>query len=243
MLLEADFDWRIPLVVLGAGRARRMGAMGARGSKVALPLDPGKRTRLLDVLAGAWAPWASELWLVVRRDDPEVRELLYAQPVPGRLIVQPEPRGTAAALAAMAEELPERFLVVLGDCLLDGRIEGPRAPFPGVAVWPGADPDSIRANYGVRMDGDRVLEVEEKPARTLSNWVCGLGVYFFDRTLLQTMQSLAPDARGNCELTDGLAKALVSGLELTAARLTGRYVNINTAADLERAAQWFRPSP
>ncbi|HOX44664.1 MAG TPA: sugar phosphate nucleotidyltransferase [Myxococcota bacterium] len=239
MRLEAGFDWRVPLVVLGAGRARRLGRLAAGRSKVALRLREDRPERLLDVLVEAWAPWASELWLVVRSEDEELARLLAEQPIPGRLVLQPEPRGTAAAVAAMAAELPARFLVVLGDCLVAGRMAGPASPFAGLAVWPGAARNAVRANYAVRLAGERVLAVEEKPAEPGPEQVCGLGVYFFDRALLEAMCELPPDRQGRREITDGLAFALGSGVALWATRLHGRYVNVNNPDDLRQAGGWF----
>ncbi len=72
--LEADFEWRAPLVVLGAGLARRMGPGHAGRSKVLLPIRPKEPGgRLLDGIVGAWLPWASELILVVRQLDADGR--------------------------------------------------------------------------------------------------------------------------------------------------------------------------
>ncbi len=241
-LLEADFDWRVPLVVLGAGLARRMGPQRAGRSKVELPIRPGDpRGLLLDGIVGAWAPWASELILVSRTSDPRLERLMGRQPLPARTHLQPEPLGTTSALLGLRDELPERFLVVLGDCLFDGRLRAAASCFPGLAVWPQAEPSATRANYGVRLRGTRVLELEEKPARGAADQVCGLGAYFLDRALLSLLERQAPDARGRRELTDGLALALAQGIDLHAVQLSGRYFNINTPDDLARAQTWFGP--
>ncbi len=238
--LEADFEWRAPLVVLGAGLARRMGPDHAGRSKVLLPIRPGEPDgRLLDGIVGAWRPWASEVILVVRRLDEDIQRLVERQPLAARVLVQPEPEGTSSALLGLADQLPERFVVVLGDCLLDGRLAAPAGCFPGLVVWPAAGPDVLRANYSVQVDGPRVVGLEEKPARGGPDRVCGLGAYFLDRAILQRLARQAPDGHGRRELTEGLQLALSQGTDLAAVELTGRYANINTPADLTQARSWF----
>src|SRR5690625_7537237 len=61
-------------------------------------------------------------------------------------------------------------------------------------------PDPER--YGVaRFDGDRVVEVLEKPKTPPSDWAV-TGIYFFDGRVFDIIRTLKPSDRGEYEITD-----------------------------------------
>lgn len=240
-MLEAPFKWRVPLVVLGAGKGRRLGPAAGGLPKILLEIgDHARRAQgitLLDLLVRAWKPWVSRLHLVVADGEP-VREVLGRLQLPSQVHLQPEPDGTVNALLRLFECLPERFVVVLGDCLLRGRMESAEDPFPGVGVWREADQTSIMANFAVGSSAGWVTEVEEKPGQA-GDRLCGMGVYFLDRNFLEAVSDLPPNSRGRRELTDALAHFLAKGGLLRTSFFSGSYVNVNTPTDLERARQLF----
>ncbi|HUU00766.1 MAG TPA: sugar phosphate nucleotidyltransferase [Myxococcota bacterium] len=230
------------MVVLGAGKGRRLGSASGGAPKILLPIVTGSNETpsltLLDLLVRAWKPWASRLHLVVGDTGP-VREALRRQPLPSEIHLQPEPDGTVNALLRLAERLPERFVVVLGDCLLRGRIEAPAGgPFPGIGVWKEADRASVSANFAVSVSEERITAVEEKPGEAGSR-LCGMGLYFLNRDFLETVADLPSNNRGRRELTDALDHFLARGKTLHASVFSGSYVNINTPADLQRARLLF----
>lgn len=241
-MLEAPFKWRVPLVVLGAGKGQRMGSASGGLPKVLLSIVPAADGRpectALDLLVRAWKPWASELHLVASRETDRVRAALERLPLSSSLHIQPNPDGTVNALLRLAKSLPERFVVLLGDCLIRGRFNGPDVSFPGIGVWQQADPDSVRANYAVTLREQHVAAVEEKPARAEEK-LCGMGVYFLDQGFLEKVADLPADRRGRRELTDALEHFIARGGRLHASILSGEYVNINTPADLQRARRLF----
>jgi dTDP-glucose pyrophosphorylase len=242
-MLEAPFKWRVPMVVLGAGKGRRLGTASGGIPKILLPIVPAsnemQQHTLLDLLVRSWKPWASRLYVVASADTGLIRAALKRQPLPGEIHLQPEPDGTVNALLSLVRHLPERFIVVLGDCLLGGRFDDPiGGPFPGVGVWQEADPDSIRANFAVSLDAERIKAVEEKPGK-VDGRQCGMGVYFLDRGFLESIADLPLNAHGRRELTDALEYFLANGGELRASNFSGSYINRNTPADLQRARQLF----
>ena len=57
-------------------------------------------------------------------------------------------------------------------------------------------------SYGVAViAGDRVVRIEEKPARPSTRWAV-TGCYFYDADVFAIVDSLAPSARGELEITD-----------------------------------------
>jgi dTDP-glucose pyrophosphorylase len=241
-MLSTSFEWRHPLVLLGAGDGRRLGAEGGGQPKLLLPLasGPGGPRTVLDVVIGAWRPWASEVLVVAAARTDPLLSALARHEVDSSVVVQPRPDGTLNALMLLADRLPERFTVLLGDCLMRGRLQGPPQPFRGLGVWEDADPDAIRDNYAVALLDDKILSVQEKPDH-VTDELCGMGVYFLDRAFLDAVRRLPNDGQGRREMTDALGFYLARGGELEVARLRGRYVNINTPDDLGRARQIFGP--
>lgn len=241
-MLSTSFEWRHPLVLLGAGDGRRLGAEGGGQPKLLLPLSSGPdgpRT-VLDVVLEAWRPWISELIVVAAAPTEPLLSGLARHEVDSSVVVQPRPDGTLNALMLVADRLPERFTVLLGDCLMQGRLQGPPQPFRGLGVWEDADPEAARDNYAVRLVDDKILSVQEKPD-LVTDELCGMGVYFLDGPFLDAARGLPSDGQGRREMTDALSFYLARGGELEVARLRGHYINVNTPADLRRARQIFGP--
>lgn len=56
--------------------------------------------------------------------------------------------------------------------------------------------------YGVaEIEGDRVVNIVEKPKNPQSNWAV-IGIYFYDNTVFDYIRELHPSARGELEITD-----------------------------------------
>jgi glucose-1-phosphate thymidylyltransferase len=51
------------------------------------------------------------------------------------------------------------------------------------------------------LDGDRIVGIEEKPARPKSPYAV-TGIYLFDGTVFEKVRSLVPSRRGELEITD-----------------------------------------
>jgi dTDP-glucose pyrophosphorylase len=195
---------------------------------------------VLDELLDTWKPWTSEVFVVAALQAPPLLDGLKHHAIPSTVVVQPEPDGTLNALMLLADSLREHFIVVLGDCLVAGHLSGPSRPFRGVGVWDDSDEGTVSRNYSVRLDGDLVREVEEKP-RAPSGALCGMGLYFLDREFLDASRDAPKDQHGRREMTDALQFFISRGGQLQVARLRGEYVNINTPVELDRARRLFGP--
>jgi glucose-1-phosphate thymidylyltransferase len=119
---------------------------------------------------------------------------------------QPEPNGLAQAFVIGREHVGrDPVALVLGDNIFYGRgfgrmlSEHTRPDGGLVFAYHVSDPE----RYGVvEFDTDnRVLSIEEKPAKPKSNYAVP-GLYFYDNEVLDIAASLKPSARGEYEITD-----------------------------------------
>lgn len=119
--------------------------------------------------------------------------------------VQDQAGGIAEALA-LGEGFAagDSVCVVLGDNIFEDSIVQDVADFraqkKGARVMLKQVHDPQR--YGVaRFDGDRVVEVLEKPKTPPSDWAV-TGIYFFDERVFDIIRTLKPSERGEYEITD-----------------------------------------
>jgi glucose-1-phosphate thymidylyltransferase len=118
-----------------------------------------------------------------------------------------EGEGGIANALAQAEDFvrDEDICVILGDNILDSDIGFARNSFErqraGARILLKEVPDPERFGVPVFDNDDRIIRIEEKPARPRSPYAV-IGVYFYDRTVFDRIRSLKPSARGEYEITD-----------------------------------------
>ena len=117
--------------------------------------------------------------------------------------VQDEAGGIAQALG-LAENFAggDTMTVILGDNVFEDDLTDAVAGYPGegasIMLKEVGDP----TRYGVaELDGNRIVGIEEKPARPKSN-LCVTGVYMFDAKVFDYIHTLKPSGRGELEITD-----------------------------------------
>jgi dTDP-glucose pyrophosphorylase len=148
-------------------------------------------------------------------------------------------RGLATALLAIEPLVDERFVLILGDELYletnhAGLVDSPEA-LAVCALLPSDDPEVIRKNYGVVLDGERITSLVEKPETPPSPWA-GCGTWVLDPAVFAHAHATAPSARtGRLELVDVLDRAARSGEVVLPFPLEGHYLNVNTVEDLNQA--------
>ena len=129
---------------------------------------------------------------------------------------QPRPEGLAQAFIIGRQFAGDgRVALALGDNIFYGahfsdslREAAGRAAGATVFGYQVRDPE----RYGVVEfdESNRVLSLEEKPARPRSSWAV-TGLYFFDNQVLDIAAGLKPSARGELEIVDVMLEYLRRG--------------------------------
>jgi len=127
--------------------------------------------------------------------------------------------------------------VVLGDNIIEGNIrsacEAYREQGKGAKILLKKVHDPER--FGVpELDGDRVLRIEEKPKEPKSDFAV-VGIYFYDATVFDVIETLVPSDRGELEITD-VNNYYIERNEMTWNALDGWWTDAGTFESLLRAS-------
>ncbi|HNZ49451.1 MAG TPA: sugar phosphate nucleotidyltransferase [Candidatus Hydrogenedentes bacterium] len=140
-----------------------------------------------------------------------------------RYVEQKEQRGTGHAVLQTADAVKGPFLVLNGDDMYDPADLQKLAFQPDAAL---AREVESPERFGIfEIDGDnRVLGLEEKPARPRSN-LANIGAYSFTPDIFGLLEKVAPSPRGEIEVTDAVhERALKDVFRVIHAR--GYYLSI-----------------
>lgn len=151
--------------------------------------------------------------------------------------VQDEAGGIAQALA-LGEDFAAggSVCVILGDNVFEDSLvphaDAYRAQQGGARVVLKAVKDPER--FGVaRTDGDRVVEILEKPANPPSD-LAVTGIYFYDARVFDAIRGLKPSARGEYEITD-VNNWYINDGSMTFGRFDGWWTDAGTFPSYHRA--------
>ncbi len=151
-----------------------------------------------------------------------------------------EGEGGIADALKLAEDFADggKIVVILGDNIIEMNIKKAVADFftqpTGAKVLLKEVPDPQR--FGVaRLDGDRVVEIIEKPKDPPSN-LAVTGIYMYDRDVFDFARNLKPSARGELEITD-VNNAYLERGDLTYETLEGWWTDAGTFESLYRATK------
>ena len=200
-------------------RALRLVCDDLRITRVVVLLASGDRA--LERLASGWPRNYSGVTVtVVTIDDPTI--------------------GLARGILAARWHLTEPFVVVLPDeVYLRANHADLPCLAPGALALCGALPaqpgHAIARNYSLRVQDGRIVGLTEKPPRPEDGWL-GCGTFVFAPEVLDVLARAAARAgAGPLELIDLLDNEARRGARIELFALTGEYVNVNTAADWQRA--------
>jgi glucose-1-phosphate thymidylyltransferase len=150
-----------------------------------------------------------------------------------------EGEGGIADALALAEHFAdgEKICVILGDNIIEGSIREAVTAFErqerGARILLKQVQDAER--FGVaEMEGDRIVGIEEKPARPKSNHAV-IGIYMYDGTVFDKVKTLVPSGRGELEITD-VNNAYIREGSMTFSHLDGWWTDAGTFESLLRAA-------
>lgn len=131
----------------------------------------------------------------------------------------------------------EPICVVLGDNIIEGNVvqaaEDFRRQEKGAKILLKEVHDPQR--FGVpEIDGEKVLQIEEKPKNPKSNFAV-IGIYFFDNSVFEIIKTLKPSERGELEITD-VNNHYINRGEMTWSKLDGWWTDAGTFESLRHAS-------
>ncbi len=144
--------------------------------------------------------------------------------------------GGLAYAVGLAEDFvgDDNCVVIFGDNILEYNIIKDIQDFEsGAKIFLKQVSDPER--FGVaELDGDKVVNIEEKPSVPKSNWA-SIGVYIYDSEVFNRIKNLKPSPRGELEITD-LNNIYVKNGEMQAAFIKGFWFDAGTHESLVEAA-------
>lgn len=152
------------------------------------------------------------------------------------VVVQSKPNGLAAAYSLAIPFLDgSPSLLYLGDCLLTGGashlVDQHLSSGADVTVMVHEVDDPGRYGIVEVDDRGRVTSLVEKPADPRSNLAI-VGVYAFQPTIADAVESIAPSARGEYEITDAIQHLVDRGGTVRWSALEGWWIDTGTVADV-----------
>jgi glucose-1-phosphate thymidylyltransferase len=131
----------------------------------------------------------------------------------------------------------ESVCVVLGDNIIENNIKQAKEDYEkqgkGAKILLKQVHDPNR--FGVpELDGERVLNIEEKPQNPKSDFAV-IGIYFFDNTVFDIIKTLVPSNRGELEITD-VNNHYINRGEMTWNELDGWWTDAGTFESLLHAS-------
>jgi glucose-1-phosphate thymidylyltransferase len=150
-------------------------------------------------------------------------------------VVQEKQLGTAHAIAQAAGAVDDGFVVLNGDRIIEpsaitsvcDRLE--RDGGPVLTVTRSTDSGA----YGVvELDGDRVVDITEKPREATSELI-NAGVYGFERSIFDSIEATPADDAGERQVTDTLGRFAADG-GIAAVRYGGLWEDVSHLWDVTR---------
>jgi len=89
----------------------------------------------------------------------------------------------------------------------------------------------------VEFDDNKIIGVEEKPARPKSNWITA-GFYMFDERVFDIIKKLKPSARGEYEISD-LVDFYIKEGTITYEKIKNAWFDVGTIESLHKASDFI----
>lgn len=194
--------------------------------------------RLLDRLVEAGY---SEALIVIGYRGDLIEDYFRNYRLPLRFVRQPVLNGTAtAALLARDFVGGDDFLLTFGDILADAEVyrdilDRLRQESAAEAILGVKQVDDPFQGAAVYVDPEgRVTRIVEKPPRgsSTTHWNSA-GIYAFRPSIFEPLQQAPKSARGEYELTSGVAQLIESGKLLRLFPIVGQWRDIGRPEDLE----------
>jgi len=227
-------------VIAAAGAGTRLGALGQRHSKAMVPI--AGRPLIDWVIRRLRAALVERAIVVAHAQDRALIEFLRATHPDASIALQDERRGIADAVCRALPQLgaDTAYLACACDSLIAAEdiaavaARGVRTPHAAVIGVLAMDPGASAARSAVRLDGERVVEIVEKPPPgSAASDLVGAPLYWLPRALDRYLDA-TPARGGERYVSSALADYIAGGGVVLAVRLRGR-IEVTTADDVERA--------
>jgi len=200
-------------VILAAGEGSRMRPLTSSRPKVMLPL--ANRPIMEHLLSSLTRAGCTRVVMVIGYRAERVREYFGNGEKWGVALDychQPEPSGTADAIARVKDMVKGRFLVVNGDSVFqpDDLRSLMNLPGAGIGLIEVADTTGLGV---VTIDGDRITHIYEKMSRPPTK-LANVGAYLFTPEVFDAVENLAVSDRGEYELPGALEKMIENGCSI-----------------------------
>jgi len=219
-------------VILCAGRGTRIAPCSNEIPKIMLKI---KGKPILDYVINYWKNYTDDFIFVVGYKKDLVIDYVSSLNIKSRFIEQKEQRGIADAVLCVKNYVDKNFLIVLGDCIFNGKFNFTDDFDQKLGVCKTSDKDFIRNNYSVEINKGCICNVIEKP-KDIVNDFCGMGVYFLNSKVFNYISKTKPSSlRNEVEITDTIQNMIDAGEKIKPIFFEGDYLNITYPSDLKNA--------
>ena len=182
-----------------------------------------------------WSKYTDDFIFVVKYRKEDIINYVSTLPIKASFVEPSELRGIADGIYQVEDMVGEKFIVVLADCVCRGNLEFPDDMQQGIGVWRTKAVEDIKRNFSVVINNSQIQHIEEKP-KTVTDDLCGMGFYFFDRRLFKYIEKAKPSQlRNEIEITDVIQDMITKREKFKPVFLDGEYINITYIEDIERA--------
>lgn len=187
---------------------------------------------LISHVIDRWKDVVDNFIFILRPDMTYMWEFL---PSNSAVVFQTPSRGLAHAVYQAAPYVDDKFVLVLGDCLLGKGAFEEKPLSLGIGVT-GETKYEISKNFAVCTNGNRITGLYEKPQEPHSYNLCGMGVYFLDPTVFDYIEHVKVKPGGG-DLTAVLHAMIEDGVNISPVFFHGRYVNVSGPEDIKIAEE------
>ena len=233
-------------VILAAGKGSRLSELNLQHKSFAVVHKKRVINFSLDLLTngGADKSLVDEVVIVVGHNKEVIIEAIgdsYCG-VPVKYVEQKELKGIAHAVLTAKDVINDDFIMCLADEILINpnmagmvkRFYEDKASCVCGVIIDGADQSGKPIAY--KVNGDTIIEVEEKPANGYPNDIRGIGEVVFAKKCLDYLMNLEPNPRrGELEMGDWIQTIATANGDAKVFELADAYVNINYASDIDAA--------
>jgi len=223
-------DKNLKCVLLCAGKGTRIRPHSEDVPKV---MFESNSQPILRYVIDYWKQFTNDFIFVVGYKKEQVIDYVKNLSINSTFVEQKELKGIADAVNHVKNLVSGNFIVVLGDCVCDGRFVFPDDMEQGLGVWVTNNLDDIKRNYSIEIKEDFLYEVVEKPEEITNNF-CGMGFYFFNTKIFNYIKLTPPSKlRNEIEITDVIQIMINNGEKIKPVFFKGHYLNVTFPEDLK----------